>query len=265
MVKQLTNSLSIKLVEAVDRLRSMAYEETTARPDRVASWRSLPILGLKALFVAHARVRMTIGSEPLSYAWGYGRGTQIHRDYVEVFLGENSDLIRGQCLEFKDRNYTVRFGGSRVGVSDILHVDDTNSDANIVADLTEHNSIPSDTYDCIICTHVLHIVFEMQAIVREMRRILRPGGALLVAVPASSMNGLGGDELWRITKEGLTMLLRTAFEPENVLVKGYGNSLLAAGELRGLVKQEFSRAELDFYDPHYPIEVCGRAIKSSAL
>ena len=45
-------------------------------------------------------------------------------------------------------------------------------------------------------------------------------------------------------------------------VRAYGNSLTAAGEIRGLVEDEFSRATLREHDPAFAVEVCGRAVKS---
>jgi hypothetical protein len=51
------------------------------------------------------------------------------------------------------------------------------------------------------------------------------------------------------------------FGAANVLVRGYGNSLTAAGEIRGVVAGEFLRSELDSHDPRFAVEVCARAVK----
>jgi hypothetical protein len=48
-----------------------------------------------------------------------------------------------------------------------------------------------------------------------------------------------------------------------VSVQGYGNSLTAAGEIRGLVAEEFTREEIDHQDERFPVEVCGRAVRSA--
>src|SRR5207248_2911641 len=121
---------------------------------------------------------------------------------------------------------------------------------------------PEGSFDCIVCTHVLHIVYELGKIVTEMHRILKPGGVLLVAVPCVSMYEPREQELWRFTPEGLRRVLASAFGAGNVIVHAFGNSLTAAGEIRGLVVEEFTHDELEHQDEHFPVEVCGRAVRA---
>lgn len=211
--------------------------------------------------VCLARARLAVGREPLSYAWGGDRGKEICRYYLEEFLEDNRTDIRRHCLEFYDDRYAKRFGNSAVAKLDILNIDESSPFATIVADLTKPNSIPSNHFDCIICTHVLHVIFELEKAVSELCRILKPGGVLLVAVPHISMCGARDHEIWRFTPEGLGVLLGRAFGKENVTVRSYGNSLTAAGQIRGLATHEFTRSELDHNDPRFAVEVCARAYK----
>jgi SAM-dependent methyltransferase len=132
-----------------------------------------------------------------------------------------------------------------------------------VADLTKANAIPSHCFDCIICTYTLHLIYELDKAVLQLHRILKPHGALLVAVPHVSMCDPTMHELWRFTPEGLQQVLARAFGSEHVLVQAYGNSLTAAGEIRGLVAREFIPAELSWHDPRFAVEVCARAVKGS--
>lgn len=208
-----------------------------------------------------ARLQMDIGVKPLSHVWGTDRGLPVHRYYLEQFLSEFASDIRGCCLEFQDPQYTPRFGGSAVVKLDILHIDDSNPKATLVADLTEPNNLPSDHFDCIVCPHVLHVIFEVSKAVSEIYRVLKPGGVLLVAVPQVSMCDPFYHELWRFTPEGLEVLLARVFGSNNVTVRAYGNSLTAAGEIRGVVVHEFATAELDHHDPRFAVEVCARAVK----
>jgi ubiquinone/menaquinone biosynthesis C-methylase UbiE len=143
-------------------------------------------------------------------------------------------------------------------------VDDSNPRATIVADLTKANEIPDNRFSCIICTHVLHLIFDVSTTVREIHRILEPGGVLLAAVPQVSMYDPTLKEMWRFTPNGLRELLEPAFGPHNVLMRAYGNSLTSAGEIRGLVTSEFDHHELDYHDPRFAVEVCARAYKPAS-
>jgi SAM-dependent methyltransferase len=207
-----------------------------------------------------SRLRLLFGSA-ISSRWGLDRGLPAHRYYVNLFLTEFAADIRGACLEFDDRNYLDRFGGEDVESIDVLHVDDSNPRATVIADLTAPNDVSDDTYDCIICTHVLHVIPDVPAAIRGLHRILKPGGVLLCAVPHVSAFDEREGELWRFTRLGLEMLLAGPFGIENVDARGYGNTLVAAGEIRGLIADEFTWKELHSHDPWAPVEICARAVK----
>jgi SAM-dependent methyltransferase len=208
-----------------------------------------------------ARVRLGVGLKPLSESWGFDRGFPVHRYYLEQFLQEFSSDIQGHCMEFQGDAYTTRFGGSTVKKLDILHIDDSAPAATIVGDLTKPNDIPSDYFDCIICTHVLHLIYELDKAVSELYRILKPDGILLAAVPHISMCEPHFNEIWRFTPQGFHLLIADKFGANNVKVQAYGNSLTAAGMIRGVVTHEYSKNELNTHDPRFAIEVCARAIK----
>src|SRR5712692_10390618 len=102
---------------------------------------------------------------PFSRCWGLDRGTPVDRYYIERFLTENADDIRGRVLEIGDNAYTLRFGGARVGQSDILHVDASNPRATFVGDLTRLEVLPEAVFDCIVLTQTLHLLYDMRAAV----------------------------------------------------------------------------------------------------
>lgn len=218
-----------------------------------------------ATFNGAAKQRLGAGVKPLSYCRGFDRGLPIHRYYLEQFLREHRGDIRGHCLEFQSNSYTRNFGGWSVSRADILDIDRSNRAATLVADLTRRNDLRCDQFDCIICTHVLHVISELDSMVNELYRILKPGGVLLVAVPHVSMCDPEQHELWRFAPRGLELILARVFHQVDVQVRAYGNSLTAAGEIRGLVSSEFSRAELDTHDSRFAVEVCARALKRTLL
>ena len=198
---------------------------------------------------------------PLSYAWGTDRGEPVHRFHLEQFLASHAPDIRGRCLEFQEPRYAPRFGGTAVKRLDILHADCSNPRATIVADLTAPNEIPGGSFDCIICTHVLHSIFHLERAIANLHHILASRGVLLIGVPHISMCDSRFEELWRFTVAGLRRLLSTAFAPDEIAVTAYGNSFTSAGELRGMVAAEFPQALLTSHDERFAAEICARAQK----
>jgi SAM-dependent methyltransferase len=211
--------------------------------------------------VARGRLLLAGGTGPVSRTFGYERGTPIHRYYVDRFFESHAHRIRGRCLEFSDPGYVTRFGERRPSRIDVLDMTSENPNATLVADLTKPNDMPSDAFDCIVCVHVLHLVYEADAFTRELHRMLAPGGALLVAVPGTSMIDPNWTEFRRWTALGIETLFRQFFPSSAIHVESYGNSLAAAAEMRGLASDEIAPWELNAKDDIFPVEIGGLAIK----
>lgn len=206
---------------------------------------------------------------PISRTWGYERGQPIDRFYMEAFLADHATDVAGEVLEFGDDRYTKRFGGARVKKGDVLDVVEGNPKSTLVADLTRANELASQRFDCIICTQVLQMIFDLRPAVAEMERLLKPGGVLLVT--ASSISRIGRregvdfwGEYWRFTTQSLSRLLLTAFSPGSVAVKSYGNVLTATAFLYGLAAAEIPAGELSRHDPDFEVLVAARAVKDTA-
>lgn len=205
-------------------------------------------------------------TKPVSGEFGADRGIPIDRWYIEAFLWEHKGDIRGQVLEFEDDIYTRHYGGGRVTKSDVMNLDPGAPKATIVGDITKAEFIPSQTYDCVICTQVLFLVYDFRAAVAAMHRILRPGGALLMTVSGLAQicpnEGAAWHDLWRFTSLSLRKLLCEFFEDDKVQTRSYGNVLAATALLHGLCQQDVTPRELDEYDENYQIIVSGRAVKT---
>jgi len=202
---------------------------------------------------------------PIDSGFGLGRGKPVDRHYIEGFLGRHAGDIRGRVLEVGENAYTVRYGGGRVTRSDILHADDSNPRATLVADLADGSALPSDTFDCFICTQTLTYIYDVQRAVETIRRILAPGGVLLATVPGiSQMSPYDRDrwgEYWRFTAQSLGRLLGEQFGSANVAVEAYGNVLASTAFLQGLCAGDLHPDELDHRDQRYQMLVAGRAVK----
>lgn len=199
-------------------------------------------------------------TRPLSERWGSDRGTPLDRYYIEGFLFAERAAIRGRVLEVKDATYTAQLG-SGVVTADVLDVDATNPRATVIADLAAAAAIPSDRYDCVILTQVLQLVFDVRAALAHVHRILRPGGVLLMTVPAVSRTVDTGD-YWRFTPLACETLAAEAFPGGQVTVQSHGNAFTGGAFLAGMAWEELSPRELAHSDPRFPTLVTVRAVKA---
>ena len=234
------------------------------RPGVVSAMRGVRHAVRRGFRVARGRVLLAGGVRPVSRTFGFDRGQPIHRYYVDEFLSEHADRVRGHCLEFQDPGYVQRYGRGRPTKVDVLDLNADNPRATLVADLTKPNSLPSGGFDCIVCVHVLHLVYEADLFTRELHRLLAPGGTLLVAVPGTAMIDPDWTEYRRWTGLGIRTLLGQFFDPTEIVVETYGNSLAAAAEMRGLASDEIRSRELRTKDDLFQVEVCGLAVKPDA-
>ncbi len=202
---------------------------------------------------------------PVSNAWGFDRGLPVDRYYIENFLARHADDIQGHVLEIMDDAYTRRFGEKRVRKSDVLDISETNPDATIVADLSRGECIPSDTFDCIILTQTLLLIYELRPAIETLHRILKPGGVLLGTAPGITKIGredmCRSGQYWSFTTLSIQRLFEEAFPAKQVEVKAYGNVLTAAAFLYGLAAEELRKAELNYHDPDYEMIISVRAVK----
>ncbi|HYR69298.1 MAG TPA: methyltransferase domain-containing protein [Candidatus Dormibacteraeota bacterium] len=203
--------------------------------------------------------------EPLSSVFGLDRGTAIDRRYIQRFLAEHAARIRGRVLEVGDSAYTDRFGGARVTERAVLHAPPGAPGATIVADLSNPDELPKDAFDCFICTQTLNFVYDTRRALDGARRLLRPGGSLLVTVGGiSRVSRFERDRwgcYWSFTTGSVERLLSDAFG-RAITVRSYGNVLGATAFLHGLAVEDLpDPALLDADDPDYPVVVAAVAEK----
>lgn len=203
--------------------------------------------------------------KPISSKWGEDRGTPIDRYYIEMFLLENAETIKGRVLEIGDNFYTTKYGGNKVTVSEILHADNDNPKATYVGSLVNIPQIPSDYFDCIICTQTLQVIPELDCAINTLNRILKKGGVLLVTVPGISQIYYDKKnrwyDYWRFTINLALMLFSKVFDHENIHVKAYGNVLSSISFLHGLAKEELTNEQLDYNDENYQMLISIKAVK----
>ncbi|MGD0222633.1 MAG: methyltransferase domain-containing protein [Terriglobia bacterium] len=200
-----------------------------------------------------------------AYDYGESRGQCIDRYYIESFLALHSGDVKGHVLDFADESCTRKFGGAKVTRVDVLHHTAESPKATIVADLACGDQIPSGTFDCILCTQVLHCIYDCAAAVRTLHRILKPGGVVLVTGPGiqkiDSIDMENGEEFWRFTSLSLRRLFEEVFPKNQVEVNTYGNVFAAVAFLHGFAVEDLRREDLECHDPDYEVSISLRAVK----
>ncbi|MDR2407565.1 MAG: class I SAM-dependent methyltransferase [Bacteroidales bacterium] len=209
----------------------------------------------------------TTHTEPVSRVFGLDRGMPIDRYFIEKFLGDNSQYIRGSVLEIAESTYSRKFG-SRVISYEILHYDDSNKKATIIGDLTRLETLPEGIADCFICTQTLNFIFDVGKAIEGSYKLLKDGGCFLCTVSGISqisrydMERWG--DYWRFTDLSIRRLMEAVFDKANVEIVTFGNALAATAFLKGLAVDDFPHPEvLDVNDEDYQITIGIRAIKQN--
>ena len=204
---------------------------------------------------------------PFSTQFGYDRGGPVDRYYIENFLSQAAPLVKGRVLEIGDNAYTLLYGGNKVTQSDILHVDDSNPQATWVGDISHAPHIPDHTFDCIILTQTLHLIYHFREALHTCYRILKPGGSLLLTVPGITPidHGEWKDTwYWSFTDKSMQRLMEETFPDSNVLVYPFGNVFTATAFLYGMGLPEVPPSRLTPDDPHYQVIITVKATKNVA-
>lgn len=109
-----------------------------------------------------------------------------------------------------DCRYRSRFARQRYEAADFAQV--TSKEYGRIDYVCDLRAVPveADRYDAIICTQVLAHMPDPEAVLREFRRILRPGGILLLSCPLFFQENEKPYDYYRYTQFGLRHLLGRA-------------------------------------------------------
>jgi SAM-dependent methyltransferase len=234
---------------------ALARGRALSRLRRLAAWPPVGSLRLGSL----RRV------EPISTNYGFDRGTPVDRHYIDAFLTPHAGDIRGRVLEVGEDTYTQRFGAPEK--IDVLHVDRNEPGVTIVADLANAPEIPDSSFDSVVCLQTLMLIWDVEAAIATLHRILAPGGVALVTVSGAAGAKVNRAEAeqwgdwWRFTSMSIRRLFEGAFGESAVSVEAYGNVLTAAAMLYGIAAEELRDDELAHRDPDYEVLLGVRAVK----
>jgi hypothetical protein len=201
---------------------------------------------------------------PVSTWFGEDRGTPIDRYYIEAFLKNNSNLIKGDALEIAESKYITHFGSNITSVN-VLHPIAGTPGATLIGDLTKFDTLPSEKFDSFICTQTFNFIYNYKDAIQGAHKLLRPGGLMLATVAGISqvsrydMDRWG--DYWRFTTLSAKMACEEVFGKGNVEVDFYGNCFAAISLLRGIATEEVNTKDLDFRDENYPLIITIKARK----
>lgn len=201
--------------------------------------------------------------EPFCREFGFSSGTPVDRVYIERFLMKYKEDIKGEVVEIAENSYTSKYGGSSVKNSYIMHVDNIGSNI-IQGNLETGYGIKDNQYDCAIITQTLMFIYDYEAVVDNIYKMLKPGGVALITVAGISQlaredSGKWGC-YWSFQPDALIKGLKKKFN-DNVWVESYGNVKIATAMLYGMCAEEIPNEIYDYNDMQYPVIIGARVKK----
>jgi SAM-dependent methyltransferase len=204
---------------------------------------------------------------------GNGRqgGLPVVRYYWERFLDKHRADIQGRALEIGGTSTIRLFGGSALAQADAIDLAAHSPEINVVADLTEADTIEADTYDCFVNQFTMHLIYDLDSALYHSLRVLKPGGVLLVNFPSVEYCFSRGLDMgtgaplfvfWQFTVLYVENLLRrSGLSDEDFELELYGNLFTRVAYQMNLPAEELTDGELAYADPGHPVLICVRAVK----
>lgn len=193
---------------------------------------------------------------PLSRRFGLEYGKAIDRFYIEKFLAENKSDIKGTAMEIAEDRYIKMFGED-VMKTIILHVNGWGGMNVIKGNLATGEGLVENSVDCLICTQTLQFIYDIHSVVKNIYRVLKPGGTAMITVPLLSQLSLYDYKnwgcYWRFTNQSMEKILLESFDESRIKVHTYGNMKAAIAFLYGICQEEMQQSDLEYYDEQFPL------------
>ncbi|MBI2086880.1 MAG: class I SAM-dependent methyltransferase [Candidatus Zambryskibacteria bacterium] len=110
--------------------------------------------------------------------------TSVRRYFIDEFFFSKSSLIKGKVVDIggKKKNKRGSFDIDKLGVEVIYVNIEKRDEPDILADAATI-PLPDNSYDVAIAAELLEHVPDPLKVLKEARRLLRPGGIVLATVP----------------------------------------------------------------------------------
>ena len=161
-----------------------------------------------------ARIFFRLSQGGLSWFLG---GPSAVRKETNGWLKLHAAEIRGNVLSVgsgtdedgEGRKYRNYFKGcSSYKTSDM----DKEFRCDLTLDIRAMPQIPEGSYECVFCAGVLEHVDDFQSAFKEITRVLKHDGILLLGVPFRQAIHAAPYDYWRFTEEGVRYMLRENYE-----------------------------------------------------
>lgn len=154
------------------------------------------------------------------------------RKLVLKTLAEYGESFRGSVLHVgsaEDPYKYKRFFLGAVRYRTLDKMGQVNPD--IIANIQNMPEIPSDSEDCIIATFFLYQVPDIEAALREFKRVLKPRGILFTTFT----HRMGGCRVHTFTKEEALKLMGALFKIEAIHQRDVGTLIVGINDEDDLV------------------------------
>lgn len=135
----------------------------------------------------------------------------VARDHINDFIKRTATELSqqsGRLLEIGPQTQSVvgeYFGNFNIDTFDIV----STYNPTFVGDITKHNTFIEDSsYDVVACLEVLEHTLNPFEAIKELRRILKHEGYILLSAPLNWRIHGPVPDCWRFTEHGWRVLLR---------------------------------------------------------
>ncbi len=200
---------------------------------------------------------------PVSKRFGQERGTAIDRFYIESFLAAQKKDIKGTVMEIAEKRYITMFP-ENISEAVVLHVNGWGEEV-VKGNLATGEGIEENRIDCMICTQTIQFIYDIHSMVKNIYKLLKTGGTVMLTASAISPISLydyrNWGEYWRFTEQSMKKLLAEVFDESQIEVYSYGNMKAAVAFMFGVCQEEMDLADLEYYDEQFPMIVAAIARK----
>ncbi|MDO8515571.1 MAG: class I SAM-dependent methyltransferase [bacterium] len=145
---------------------------------------------------------------------------QVERELITNLIAKYAHLIKGKTLDV-GAGSIKRYKSLYKHITNYTSLDiDAASKPDIIGD-AQKIPVPDNSFDSIVMVQVLHDVYFPDKAIKELNRVVKKKGVVMVAAPYLSAMCGDATDYWRFTPNGLTALFKdNNFKIEHLETRG---------------------------------------------